>query len=223
MRAEWFLNVTMGILVLCALLITALVVRRELFQGTREVPATSTALVADWREYAASGHRMGPADAPVTVVMFSDFQCPFCAVAAERLRTLRQAYPGEVSLVYRHFPLRNHPHALAAARASECAAAQGRFAAYHDALFARQDSIGVISWDRFAAIAGVEDPEAFGRCAASSSGLAALERDTLAARQLQVTGTPTLLVNEVQLQGVQPLDTLVAHIERALGARRENR
>jgi protein-disulfide isomerase len=220
MKNEWFLNLAMGVLVACALLVTGLVVRREFFGATPEPRAARTSVVADWRDYAGSGHRIGPADAPVTLVMFSDFQCPACAVAADRLRALRRAFPNEVAVIYRHFPLRNHPHAVAAARASECAATAGRFESFHDELFVRQDSIGTTDWVRFAALAGVADTAGFRRCASSTDALAALDRDTTAGHRLQVRATPTLLINDVRVQGAVPLDTLTAYVERALRARR---
>jgi protein-disulfide isomerase len=205
------------ILTLCALTTTALVARRELFPPRAQAQAPPPARVEGWREYARDGHRMGPERAPVSIVVFSDFQCPYCAVLMARLREVRGAYPGEVSVVYRHFPLPTHPHAVAAARASECASAQGRFEAFHDALFAAQDSIGILGWDRFAAAAGVADLPRFAACAAATAPIPALERDTVAGRRLRVSGTPTVLINELRFQGALPTDTLHAYVRRALG------
>lgn len=159
---------------------------------------------------------MGPPAAPVTVVVFSDFQCPFCAVLMKRLRTLRDRYPREIAVVYRHFPLPVHSYAVAAVRASECAAAQGRFEQFHDALFAAQDSIGVVPWDGFATTAGITDLPAFQACNARTDPIPALARDTLAGKRLDVTATPTFLVNQTRLQGAAPLDTLEAYVRRAL-------
>lgn len=194
MSHERFLNAAMVVLVGCALVVTGLVVRRELFP-TRVLPQPPQR-VEGWREYGRFGNRIGPTDAKVTVVVFSDFQCGFCAVAAERMRALRREYPSDLAVVYRHFPLRTHAHAVPAARASECAAAQGRFEPFHDALFSKQDSIGAIPWTRYAIAAGVEDLRGFDRCAGSAIPVAALERDTADGDRLGVRGTPTILVNE---------------------------
>lgn len=215
MNRDRFVNTALGLLVLCALLTTGLVVRREFLIASAAGKGTERARVAEWREYARSGQRMGPPDAPVTLVMFSDFQCPACAVAAGRLRALREAYPNDVTVLYRHYPLPYHPHAIAAARASECAAAQGRFEAFHDALFARQDSIGRIPWTRFAEAAGVSDSLAFRSCAGASGPVPALERDTIAGRRVEVSVTPTLLLNDLRIDGAVPLDTLLALVNRA--------
>lgn len=214
-QKDRLLNLAVGVLTLCALVVTGLVVRRELASEPARV-AEQPEVVPEWRAFAAGGHRMGPADAPVTIVEFSDFQCPFCRVLADRLRTIRERYPEQVAMVYRHYPLQIHPFALPAVRASECAAAQGRFAAFHDALFARQDSLGIVPWTRFATAAEVPDTAAFRRCADESGAIPALARDTLAGSRLNVTGTPTLLINNVRFGGVPPLDTLDAYVKAAL-------
>lgn len=216
MNHERFINAAMVVLVGCALVVTGLVVRRELF-STPVVPQPPQR-VEDWPEYGRFGNRIGPADAKVTVVVFSDFQCGYCAVAAERMRALLREYPGDLAVVYRHFPLRTHAQAVPAARASECAAAQGRFEPFHDALFNKQDSIGAIPWARYAMAAGVEDLRGFDRCVSSATPVAALERDTIAGDRLGVRGTPTILVNETRLRGTPPLDTLRSYVERALAA-----
>lgn len=210
---EWFLNFVLGALMLCALVTTSLVVRRELLNPR---PTSGVRSVPEWRSLAMVGHRMGPPDAPVTVVVFSDFQCPYCAALAKRLRAVRQMYPTQVSVVYRHFPLASHPYAIDAARASECAAEQGRFEAFHDALFAGRDSLGVEAWERFATTAGVGNLRAFSRCVRASTAVPALARDTVAGDQLHVSGTPTLLINGTMLVGSQPLDTLEEYVSKAL-------
>jgi protein-disulfide isomerase len=208
------MNVAVVVLTACALVTTGLVVRREFFPA-QSASASAPTHVPAWREFARHGHRMGPAKAPVTVVVFSDFQCPYCGVLMDRLRALRGAHPGEVAVVYRHFPVEGHAHAVAAARASECAGAQGRFEAYHDALFERRDSIGVVAWDRFAATAGVPDLAGFRECAAASGRVEALSRDSAAARKLRVSGTPTLLINGLRLVGAPPMDSLESYLRTA--------
>jgi protein-disulfide isomerase len=204
-------NAALVMLTLCAISTTALAVRREFAAP----PGARPRVVDNWRSVAATGHRLGPADAPLTLVVFSDYQCPFCAVLSERLRELRTRYPGEVAVVYRHYPLSMHSHSRAAAKASECAGAQGRFEPFHDALFASTDSIGVVPWERFAHIARVPDAPRFKACAASEASVPALALDTAAGRELQVTGTPTMLVNERLITGVPPMDTLEAFVRQA--------
>lgn len=200
--------------VLCAVVLTGLVVRRELFPASTGVPDR---VVDDWRRYAAEGRRTGSADAPVTIVVFSDFQCPACRRLADELDSIRAKRPRDVAVVYRHFPLTPvHPHALPAARASECAGAQGRFKEFHDALFREQALVESGGWRHFATAAGVPDLNAFDRCIAGTSPDAAVARDVQAGRELGVTGTPTLLINERRIQGTPPLVELESSIGRAM-------
>lgn len=212
------LNLLTVVLTACALVVTGLVVRRE-FASADVSAENRTRVVSDWREYTRAGHRMGPADAPVTIVEFSDFECRYCRVLAGRLKELREKYPTEVAVLYRHYPIEGHARAVPAVRASECAAAQGRFEAYHDALFAGQDSLESLSWSRLAAQVQVPDTAAFDRCQRDTGRLTVLGADSLAARRLAVKGTPTLLINDVRLVGAVPLDTLEAYVERALQRR----
>lgn len=212
-------NLLLSILVVCAVVSTCLVIRREFFSNV-SAPVARVTTLDRWSEYADSGHRFGPADAPVRVVIFSDFQCPACAVAASHLRALRVRYPNEIALYYRHFPLPSHAHAIAAARASECAAAQDRFEPYHDALFADQRSIGQRHWTSYAVAAGVPDTAAFRRCAADQAGVPALARDMVAGERLGVEATPTILINQFRIRGVFPLDSMSVYIDRALAERR---
>lgn len=214
-------NVLTGTLVVCAVIVTALVVRREFIPS--DAPADEaevSTLVPEWREYAATGHRAGPAGATLTIVEFSDFQCPFCRALAARLDSLRTEYPNDVAVVYRHFPLRGHPHAAAAALASECAGDQGSFWQMHDALFQDQDSIGSIPWTRFAAEAGVADSAAFSNCM-QQVDRPSLNADAAAGKRLRVDRTPTLLINERRGTGTPPLDTLRAYIQQALDRNRQ--
>jgi protein-disulfide isomerase len=109
-----------AILVTCALLVTGLAVRHEFFTDSGARQSSST--VADWKTYADAGREMGTPIAPVTVVVFSDFQCPACAHLAQELREFRRKHPGTISVKFRHFPIPGHPYAKLASLASECAA-----------------------------------------------------------------------------------------------------
>jgi protein-disulfide isomerase len=216
MKRETLANTATGVLVLCALTVTALVVRRDLFSpAAGEARAASPVRVSNWRDYGSGGHVAGPANAPVSVVVFSDFQCPACRMLADSLAELRRRHPAEVRVVYRHFPLPGHPFAADAARASECAAAQGRFQPFHDALFARQEEIGATSWAVFAGRAGLADVPRFEACTRENGGAAAVMRDQAMARRLGVDRTPTLLVNDLRSVGARPVAALEEIVQRA--------
>jgi protein-disulfide isomerase len=213
MKLNWLVSVGSGSMVVCAVIVTGLLVRRELVSAS---PNPRARIVDEWRQYAADGHRVGPQDASVTITEFSDFECPYCRTTARDLRIIRDRYPNQVAVVFRHMPLRSHQFAVPAARASECAASQGGFDAMHDALFQSQDSLGVVPWSRFAATAGLKDVGAFDHCMAESGPIAAVARDTSAGRRLGVTGTPTLLINEQLVVGAPPAKVLDRLVQRAL-------
>jgi protein-disulfide isomerase len=120
-------------------------------------------------------------------------------------------------VLYRHAPIPSHEYAADAARASQCAGEQGRFEAYHDALFAHQKSIGQLSWTAFADTAGVADGKAFESCMSRTGSEAAVDNDRSAARRLGVKATPTLLINDQLLVGSPSEEELVSMVEKKLG------
>lgn len=206
-------NVFTGILVLCALVITGMVVRRELSaDGGKAEPAT----VTGWERIASVGHVMGAADAPVTLVELSDFQCPFCAQAHLQLQEVRARHGDRLKVVFRHYPLPSHAHAFNAAVAAECAGEQGVFEAYHDRLFRMQDSIGVRGWDQFARDAGVKDLAAFGQCLETDAVRGRVERDRRLAAGLGTNGTPTWIINGKMFKGMMTADDWEPLIQDAL-------
>jgi protein-disulfide isomerase len=159
-------------------------------------------MIESWRELAGIGHRIGPEGADVTVVVFSDFECPMCAVFANRTYADFSArYAGRTALVFRHWPLRVHRLAYPAAKASECAAKQGRFAEFHHVVFSQQEKLGLKSFHDFALEAGVPNPAVFDSCYADTGKVPAIERDIQVARGIGGIGTPTVLVNEWLLVG----------------------
>ncbi|HWK88494.1 MAG TPA: DsbA family protein, partial [Longimicrobium sp.] len=197
MNKETFSNAATVVLVVCALTVTGLVVRRELFAARTPPPAAAPAqeqVVRGWEKLAAEGAVIGRKDAPIKIVEFSDFQCPFCAVVRTKLDSLVARAPDRVQVVYRHLPLTAiHPHATKAGVASECAADQGRFKAYHDALFAGQKQIGTRPWAEFAREAGVPDLPRFDRCVESDETAGRVARDAAVAGQLRLEGTPVFI------------------------------
>lgn len=157
----------------------------------------------------------GPERAPVSIVVFSDFECPFCVRLEETLRAVEAARPRSVRVVWKQRPLPMHEHARLAAKASVAAQAQGRFWEYHDVLVAHRDALDASSLVRHAQTAGLdvarfvrelEDPHLDARVAA----------DEAQADALGVKGTPTSFVNGRRVVGAQPLDTWLAMVDRAL-------
>src|SRR5262245_49587762 len=140
-------------------------------------------------------HILGPDSAPVTVIAYCDFECPFCGRAFHTIERLRQRFEHQMRLVFRHFPLPDrHPLAQQAAEASEVAAEQGRFWDMHDLLFQHQEDLGVEDLYRYAESAGLDLPsfkEALhGRVHASR-----VLYDVRSGRRSGGTGTPTFFLN----------------------------
>lgn len=213
---EWLINLATVVMCVSALALagTALSIARTRSADAAPPGPDAPRAVAGWRALADPARAMGPRGAPVQIVEFSDFQCPYCATAANRLRALQERYPGRIAVTYRHFPLRDiHPHAAAAALASECAGEQGRFREYHDLLFARQDSIGRTPWEALAAEAGVPDGAGFRRCVDEQRYRARVDEDVRAANRLDVRATPTFVVEGTLYTGLPAdavLDSLLA-------------
>jgi protein-disulfide isomerase len=155
-------------------------------------------------------HVDGPPDAPLELVMYGDFQCPFCNAAQPILRRVRDRLDGRLRFAFRHLPLTAvHPDAQRAAEASEAAAAQGAFWPMHDALFA---SRGVLGLDAvLAAAASVRiDVERVRAELASGIHAARVERDVQSASTAGATGTPTFFVNGVRHDEGYDAQTLIA-------------
>lgn len=155
----------------------------------------------------------GPANAPVTIVEFTDFHCPHCRDAEAVLTQVLASYP--VRLVHRDLPLDNaHPHAREAHEAARCAEAQGRFWPYRELLFAGEPKTG----DGLKATARSTnlDLTAYERCIAGGLGRAAIEADLADAKRLGVKSTPTFFVNGRELEGPPTLEAFAAAIRNAL-------
>ena len=159
----------------------------------------------------------GPADAPVVIVEFSDFECPYCSRLAENMDEAIVGFEDRVRLEFRHFPLDFHPHAADAAKAAVCANQQGAFWPYHDALFAHQRELGPDAWSRLAREAGV-DPDALQACLDAGDADTILDADQAAGAALGVRGTPAFFVNGEMHVGALPPEDIRALIESALPA-----
>jgi protein-disulfide isomerase len=159
--------------------------------------------------------RLGSDRAPITIVEFSDFQCPYCQQTVKVVKALRRLYGERIRIVYRDFPGPNHPYALRAAEAARCAGEQGKFWEYHDLLFDRQTSGS--GWD-FPALAkelGLQQP-AFDGCLTSGRFREHITKDVQDGLQLGITSTPTFFINGRPLIGAQPLANFQALIDKLL-------
>ena len=163
-----------------------------------------------------SSPSLGPVDAPVTLVEFSDFQCPYCARLAPVVKKIAGEYPGRVRVVFRQFPLRSiHAHAQKAAEASLCAFDQGRFWEMHDALF--EDIKKLESKDLKARARKLNlDLESFSQCLESGKYAATVQQDLEDGMVAGVSGTPAVFINGRTLKGSKPYEGMKKVIEEEL-------
>ena len=172
-------------------------------------PRTAVAVNAD-------DPSQGKADAPVTVVEFSDFQCPFCLRVMPTLKELRAKYGDRMRLVWKDFPLTQiHPQAFVAAQAGNCAREQGKFWEYHDKLFANQSALQPESLKKYAADAGL-DAAKFNQCLDSSKYEARVQESLGAGSRLGINSTPTMYVNGRMINGAQPSEVFQSVIDEEL-------
>ena len=146
----------------------------------------------------------GADDAPVTIVEFSDFECPYCRRSVPILKELLTKYPGKLKLVYRDFPGPNHQQALSAAEAAQCAAEQSRFWEYHDALFTRQAPTTGWNFSALAEDLGLHQSR-FYACMKENRYREEVLKDLQDGLKLGVTNTPTFFINGRPLVGARPL------------------
>jgi protein-disulfide isomerase len=162
----------------------------------------------------------GAATAPVTIVAFSDFQCPYCARATETLRQIEATYGKEVRLAFRHQPLAFHAHAMEAAEASMAAHAQGKFWEMHDKLFANQQALDRAALDRYAKEIGLD----LQRYKADMDGHKhrdAIQADSRRGQEVGASGTPTFFINGQQLGGARSLASFRVIIDAELKKAKE--
>lgn len=159
----------------------------------------------------------GPAKAPVTIVEFSDFHCPFCRRVLPTLAQLESRYGEKIKLVFRDFPIENlHPGATKAHEAARCANEQGKFWAYHDKLFASPPKSSAEILKGLAKEAGL-DIARFETCFDSGKYQAAVKKDIDEGQRVGVTGTPAFFINGRLVSGAQPLDAFTRVIDDELG------
>lgn len=154
--------------------------------------------------------------APVTIVEFSDYQCPFCSRAVATINELKKSYgPDKIRIVFRDMPIRTHERALPAALAAHCANEQGKFWEYHDLLFENQTALEDSNLKDYAKRAKLDDKK-FDECYKGKKYQSVVDKSMREAEALQLEATPSFLINGMLLQGAQPIDRFKEKIDRAI-------
>jgi protein-disulfide isomerase len=163
----------------------------------------------------------GPEKAPVTIIKFEDFHCPFCKQVQPTLHELLSRYNGKLRVVHKDLPLESlHPRARQAAEAARCAYEQGQFWEYHDKLYANAPNASAQDLKAYGKEVGLNQ-DSFEKCLSSGKFKAAVQRDVDEGSALNLTGTPMFFINGRELSGAQPLEAFTAIIDEELGASRK--
>lgn len=171
----------------------------------------------------ARDHIRGAVDAPVTLLEYGDFECPYCGQAHIVIETLRRRVGPDLRFVFRHFPLAQvHPHAADAAEAAETAGEQGRFWEMHDLLYANQLGLNPRHLLAHATTLGL-DTAAFKQAMSTHRYAVRVREDFVSGMRSGVNGTPSLFINELRYDGPRDLDSLFAAINVARAAARGER
>ena len=160
-------------------------------------------------------HIQGPETAPVTLVEYGDFECPYCGAAHEVIREIQNRLGDEMRFVFRHFPLTNvHPHAEHAAEAAEAAGAQGSFWEMHDTLFENQQALDDAHLRAYARALNLDLPR-FENELVTHAFRSRVREDFMSGVLSGVNGTPTFFINGVRHNGGYDLESLLAAVEDA--------
>jgi protein-disulfide isomerase len=161
--------------------------------------------------------RYGKQDAPVTIVEFSDFQCPHCATASDVIKQVKDKYKDKVSVVYKNFPLPFHTQAKTAAMAGLCAFEQRpeSFWKFHDHFFANQDKLSIDEIQKVAKDFGIDGVK-MKECVDSQRMAKAIEADIEQGKNISVKSTPTFFVNGKLVAGAQSLEVFAEVIDEEL-------
>lgn len=188
---------------------------RELFERLRKENNVAIKLTEPRKQVEASGPARGPENAKVTIVEFSDFECPFCSRAHDTVEQVMQQYAGKVRLTFRHYPLPFHPNAQKAAEASLCAHDQGKFWEYHDVLFKNQKALEPAKLKEHAKSVGLDETK-FSDCLDKSKYADAVKKDMEAGSEVGVSGTPAFFINGIMISGAQPIEEFKRIIDQEL-------
>jgi protein-disulfide isomerase len=169
-------------------------------------------------ETAGRPEKGGGAKAPITVIMFSDYQCPFCKRGEDVIDKVMETYGDKVRLVFRDYPLPMHPQARPAADAANCAHQQGKFWEYHAKLFNNQSKLADSDLKGYAKELGLDEAK-FAKCLTDKPYKAAIDKDVADGSKIGVNGTPAFFINGRMLSGAQPFEKFKEIIDEELAAK----
>ena len=198
--------------------ITGNTIAQPTIQQQNNPPPEVTGGTVDMKALADNDPVLGDPNAPITIIEFSDFQCPFCGrfYSQTELQLIDDyVKTGKVRIIYRDFPLSFHPEAEPAALAAECANEQGKFWEFHDKVFVDQDSMSIAQYKKWAQELGLNTGQ-FNSCLDSKKYLAEVQKDFSDGAAAGVSGTPTFFINGQNIVGAQPYAAFKSLIDSLL-------
>ena len=183
---------------------------KRIASANKPLPADKQAKIA-----ADDAPAFGPKDAKVTIVEFSDFQCPYCTKAAETVKEIKQKYGDKVRFVFRQFPLSFHEQAHGASQAALAAHAQGKFWPYHDLLFANQSALQPADLEKYAKQVGL-NMATFKNAMKAKAYAKPVDADLELGKEVSVQGTPTMFLNGERVANPTDFKALAASIDTSL-------
>jgi protein-disulfide isomerase len=202
-----------------AVAIAVSVTFRTFFAADRS-PERRPEYMRSWKTILRSGILLGgKADAPITLIEVADLECPACRAFHSTVQALLAEY-SQLRVVFVHWPLDYHKHALPAARAAECAFQRGAFREWVEAVYAKQDSMGTKSWASYAREAGIRDTTAIEQCATDPRITARIADGISFAKQIEASGTPTVLLNGWRYRGTPSREQIKRGVDALLRGQR---
>jgi protein-disulfide isomerase len=175
--------------------------------------------IASWRELLAEAIPVADSAAPLQLVEFIDLECPACKSFQTALRRVREQNPQRVAVYFLHYPLPQHRFARPAARAAECAFAEGRFSAFSELVLLKQDSLGLKSWSSFAKEAGISAIARFERCTSKSEPIPRVEAGLALGSKFGVHATPTIILSGWRFPSTPTVSDLQGAVDALLEGR----
>jgi protein-disulfide isomerase len=188
---------------------------QDFTKSLREELGFENDLEAPKFDLTAKGPTQGPADAPVTLVEFADYECPFCKATEPVVKQVLARYPTQVKLVFKNFPIDSHPKARPAAEAALCAEEQGKFWQFHDALFEKSPQIGPDELGPIATGVGI-DAAKLDECAKAKKFASKIDADLAEGKKAGVAGTPAFFVNGASIASGRTVDDFARAIDAEL-------
>lgn len=192
-------NIFTSILVICALIVTFLVLRKEFFTDDR---TTNISSIANWEKLITYDGKIDTNNPKIYLMEFFDYECPYCNTLDATLDTIQLKYNDKIKIIRYHFPLSIHPLAYRAAVAAECANMQDYFDKYHKELMRNQYKLNSINFTEVAKQIGIKDIGKFQKCIDYEETADIIAKNVRIAKEYNITGTPTLIINNKMISGI---------------------